>query len=203
MAVDISSRRIEDESILESARRLILARGVRRVTITDVAREAGLSRMTVYRRWSSFPALLGSLMQREWDRVVDLLEPEAFVARAAQHGGARVFLVAQMVAACAAIRDSELLQALLRHDPEFLLPYLVERPGTIHRTAREAVEAAVVAGQADGTIRAGDREVIAAAVVVAAQGFVVSTRSAGADIEPARLDGELAAMIDAYLGAPR
>src|SRR5439155_16686451 len=47
----MSSIRNTDESVLEAARACVLAVGVRRTTLTDVARRAGLSRMTLYRRY--------------------------------------------------------------------------------------------------------------------------------------------------------
>ena len=49
----------------------ILDVGWRRTTLTEVARRAGVSRMTIYRTWPDMPQLLGDLMTREWGGVVD------------------------------------------------------------------------------------------------------------------------------------
>src|SRR5918995_5508475 len=55
---------------LDAARACILDVGWRRTTLTDVARRAGVSRMTIYRAWSDMPQLLGDLMTREWTALV-------------------------------------------------------------------------------------------------------------------------------------
>ena len=43
---------------LDAARESILAVGWSRTTLTDVARRAGVSRMTIYRKWPDMGALL-------------------------------------------------------------------------------------------------------------------------------------------------
>ena len=55
---------------LDAARDCILDVGWRRTTLTEVARRAGVSRMTIYRTWADMPTLLGDLMTREWAGVV-------------------------------------------------------------------------------------------------------------------------------------
>src|SRR5690242_15411032 len=64
--------RSSEDLALDAARESILAVGWSRTTLTDVARRAGLSRMTLYRRWPEMNALLGDLMAREWDGLVTL-----------------------------------------------------------------------------------------------------------------------------------
>ena len=61
-----------EDLALDAAREAILAVGWSRTTLTDIARRAGLSRMTLYRRWPEMNALLGDLMTREWISLVDL-----------------------------------------------------------------------------------------------------------------------------------
>src|SRR6476661_6198709 len=51
---------------LDAARECILDVGWRRTTLTEVAKRAGVSRMTIYRAWSDMGSLLGDLMTREW-----------------------------------------------------------------------------------------------------------------------------------------
>src|SRR3954468_5290801 len=58
------------DGYLDAARACILDVGWRRTTLTEVARRAGVSRMTIYRTWSDMPTLLGDLMTREWAGVV-------------------------------------------------------------------------------------------------------------------------------------
>src|SRR6201990_1936899 len=58
------------DAYLDAARACILDVGWRRTTLTEVARRAGVSRMTIYRTWADMPTLLGDLMTREWEGVV-------------------------------------------------------------------------------------------------------------------------------------
>jgi AcrR family transcriptional regulator len=59
-----------DDRYLDAAREAILAVGWSRTTLTDIARRAGVSRMTLYRRWPDTRTLLADLMTREWSRTV-------------------------------------------------------------------------------------------------------------------------------------
>src|SRR5439155_21555755 len=56
----------DSDAVLDAVRDCVLAVGVRRTTLTDVARRAGVSRMTIYRRWPDVRTLVGDLMTREW-----------------------------------------------------------------------------------------------------------------------------------------
>src|SRR3982750_4273750 len=58
------------DAYLDAARACILDVGWRRTTLTEVARRAGVSRMTIYRTWADMPRLLADLMTREWGGVV-------------------------------------------------------------------------------------------------------------------------------------
>jgi AcrR family transcriptional regulator len=58
------------DAYLDAARACILDVGWRRTTLTEVARRAGVSRMTIYRSWADMPTLLGDLMTREWTGLV-------------------------------------------------------------------------------------------------------------------------------------
>src|SRR3954462_4753068 len=58
------------DTYLDAARDCILDVGWRRTTLTEVARRAGGSRMTIYRTWTDMPQLLSDLMTREWAGVV-------------------------------------------------------------------------------------------------------------------------------------
>lgn len=199
-------RRIDDEAILDATRHLVLTQGMGRTTLTDVAREAGLSRMTVYRRYSGLPELLGRMMQREWDgllgldRVADALvgAPEAS-SPGGDVTGLRL-LVRGVVEAATTLRESELLGSMIEREPQLLLPYLVERQGTMHRRAIALVAEGIRYGQADGSVAAGDPVRMATAVVLTVQSWVLSMDAAAAGQDRALLDEELRALLHAYLG---
>ena len=59
-----------DDALLDAARAGIVAVGWKRCTLTDVARRAGVSRMTIYRRWSDMETLLADVMTREFSTLV-------------------------------------------------------------------------------------------------------------------------------------
>src|ERR1700751_3112159 len=56
----------DDNPVLDAARATVLDFGVSRTTVSEVARRAGLSRMTVYRRYPDGAALMRALMTREF-----------------------------------------------------------------------------------------------------------------------------------------
>src|SRR3954452_14043218 len=96
---------------LDAARACILAGGGSRTTPTEVARRAGVSRMTIYRRWPDMNALLGDLMTREWSGLVqvDSVAPDA-------DGLDR--LVRSAVATVQAVRANPLFARIVELDPE-------------------------------------------------------------------------------------
>jgi hypothetical protein len=91
------------------------------------------------------------------------------------------------------------MRKIVDAEPELLLPYVLGRMGATQRYALTLLAAAVAAGQADGSVRTGDPEVIARGVMLAAQSFLFS--GAGRDGEPAAavLDAELERIVDAAL----
>jgi AcrR family transcriptional regulator len=149
------------DAYLDAARDCILDVGWRRTTLTEVARRAGVSRMTIYRTWPDMPQLLGDLMTREWAAVVTASDPDSDIVD-------RVF------ATIRALRDNELFLRIVELDPELLLPYLLNRRGRSQDLILELIEDAISVGQADGSIRAGSPTVMARTLVLAAHGFVLS-----------------------------
>src|SRR3954469_24708260 len=90
---------------LDAARVCILDVGWRRTTLTEVARRAGVSRMTIYRAWPDMPAVLGDLMTREWSQVVGRAVTEADAA-AGDDASAADRIVAEVVATVRALREN-------------------------------------------------------------------------------------------------
>jgi AcrR family transcriptional regulator len=149
------------DAYLDAARDCILDVGWRRTTLTEVARRAGVSRMTIYRAWPDMGRLLGDLMTREWAGIVTAGDPEAGIAD-------------RMIDTVRALRGNELFVRIVELDPELLLPYLLHRRGRSQDLILALIEDAIRAGQSDGTIRAGNPAAIARTLVLAAHGFVLS-----------------------------
>jgi len=55
---------------LDAARECVMAVGVRRTTFSDVARRAGVSRMTLYRRYPDLAGLLSALIARDLGAII-------------------------------------------------------------------------------------------------------------------------------------
>ena len=182
------------DGYLDAARACILDVGWRRTTLTEVARRAGVSRMTIYRAWADMPTLLGDLMTREWAQVVTAAVADAD-ERLADGATAADRLVAEMVATVAALRDDELFVRIVELDPELLLPYLLSRRGRSQQAILDLTVERVRAGHADGSIRAGDPAATARALLLTAHGFVLSAHTMVDDtVTQEALDAELAAL---------
>jgi AcrR family transcriptional regulator len=176
------------DGYLDAARDCILDVGWRRTTLTEVARRAGVSRMTIYRSWSDMEQLLADLMTREWGAVV------AAAAAEDASGDERAVdrIVGTAVRAVAALRDNELFVRIVELDPELLLPYLLSRRGRSQQAILDLVTEQLRAGQKRGEVRAGDPAALARALVLTTHGFVLSAHTMVDDaVTEADLDAEL------------
>ncbi len=182
------------DGYLDAARACILDLGWRRTTLTEVARRAGVSRMTIYRTWSDMGQLLGDLMTREWAGVV--AATVADVASGDPDASATERLVADLVGTVRTLRDNELFVRIVELDPELLLPYLLSRRGRSQDAILAMVAETVRAGQEAGEVRPGNPVAIARALVLAAHGFVLSAHTmVDDDASEAELDEELATLV--------
>jgi AcrR family transcriptional regulator len=180
----------EDDRLLDAARECVLAVGVRRTTLTDVARRARVSRMTMYRRFPDLEGVLAALMTREFGRLVQ----EA--AERADGATTRERVVAMVVHGARTLAQDPLFARLLDVDPELLLPYVTQRLGGMQKMAVAAGAQALAA--ADGSVRTdAPPEVLSAAVELIARGFVLASH--GELTEGLDPWDELARAIDGYL----
>jgi AcrR family transcriptional regulator len=175
------------EVVLSAARECILATGWRRTTIADIARRAGISRMTIYRMWPDMSALLRDLMVREWSGV----------ALPADFDVTPRSIAAAVVEGAEALRSNDLFRKLVDVDPELLLPYLTHRIGRTQRALQDQLEAGISTGQQTGAVRAGDSGLLAQTIMLAVQSHVVARyRASDEENSPAV---ELRLMIERYL----
>lgn len=195
-----SLRNIDDAStmadrLITAARESILLVGWKRTTLTDIATRAGVSRMTVYRTYSDMTELLADLMMREQAALVAAAVDSVEVTRAWPD---RLGIgVARTVAA---LRDNDLFRRMIDVDPEWVLPYLLERRGRFQDAVLEVVGERIVEGQRDGSIRAGDPVVLARTVLLTAHGFALSAPiMTDAAVGQPVLDDELAELLRRYL----
>ncbi|WP_026122512.1 TetR/AcrR family transcriptional regulator [Nocardiopsis halotolerans] len=189
-----SIRNVEDR-ILDAARACVEAFGVRRTTLTDVARRAGVSRPTVYRRWPDATALVADLLTRELRRI--LADQQA--ASGDPGESVRAQLVRHAAGVARALLAHPLFARIVDTEPELLATYTFQRLGTSHHAALELVEPVVAEGQRDGSVREGDPRVLARLVLVTVQGTITSRRLFADVTGEAGLIDELTVLLDGYL----
>ncbi|WP_280260498.1 TetR/AcrR family transcriptional regulator [Nocardia abscessus] len=180
-----------DLAILDAARACVQEFGVRRTTLTEVARRAGVSRPTVYRRWPDTGALVAELLVRELRGIVAETMPAA--------GSARARLVEGVVAGAAKVRSNPLFGKIFRTDTDLMLTYVFGRLGRNQRALIELFAAGIREGQQDGSIRDGDPERMATMLLLIAQSAVQSAGTVAALLAGEQLDTELRRAIDGYL----
>ncbi len=185
------------DPVLDATRASVLAVGVRRTTLTDVARRAGVSRMTLYRLVPDVTTLILEVMTREF--VALLGEAESAVAELPT---ARERLVEAVVRVVDRLPCAPLFQRILDVDPELLLPYLTDRLGATQRLAVAHVRRMLAEGLADGSVRPCDPDLVALSLVLAVTPHVVSARVVAEEADRRRAGEELRHLLDAWLREP-
>ncbi|CAM3176919.1 TetR/AcrR family transcriptional regulator [Nocardioides dubius] len=175
---------------LDAARDSILDVGWRRTTLTEVARRADVSRMTIYRTWPDMETLLADLMTREWGVVAAVLpERDAEPPTPAS-------IAAGSLAVIGALRTNPLFRRILDVDPELLLPYLLDRPGRSQEAILAVLALRIQDGQAAGTVVPGDPQTLARSLLLIAHGPALSAQTmVDDDVALADLDGTVCTMI--------
>ncbi|MFI8488904.1 TetR/AcrR family transcriptional regulator [Streptomyces rubrogriseus] len=188
----------DSDTVLDAVRDCVLAVGVRRTTMTDVARRAGVSRMTLYRRWPDVRSLVGDLMTREWIAVATGAVPEP-----AQDTDIRSRMVEGLVAGAEAFRAHPLFRKIVDVDPELLLPYVLDRRGASQEALLELLAESLEEGHADGSVRRTHTGRQARSVLLVVQSFALSLRTMAdeddAELTPAALLAELRTILERTL----
>ncbi|MBM7276201.1 TetR/AcrR family transcriptional regulator [Gordonia rubripertincta] len=154
--------------VLDAARVCLLRGGGRKVTVSEVARQAGVSRPTVYRRWPDIAEIIRDLLTREVLTIVEHVlgergEPQDLDA-----------LADQVVTVVGALRDSDLISLLWREQRDFMAPYVFERLGTSQQGVLALLADMLAQGQGRKQVRAGDAKRMASMVLLIAQSFLQS-----------------------------
>ena len=179
-----------DDRILDAAARLLQLSGTRRPAIAELARQAGVSRPTVYRRFADGDDVVRALWDRELGRLL---------AETPRRGDDRASLVAQAVQLADRISSHETLVRTFSTHQELMAHYLGVRLGTGQRALLQTLRDAVATAQAGGTVRAGNPQQLAAMALLIAQSAIHS-RQMIAEFLPAHAwRRELARALDGYL----
>ncbi|TCP56516.1 TetR family transcriptional regulator [Tamaricihabitans halophyticus] len=192
-----SANRVPDDDLLDAARSCVLAVGVRRTTLAEVARTASVSRMTLYRRFPDVRSMLVALMTREFGTLLgDAMDH-------AKHASTnRERLVLATVESVRRLVTDPIMRTVLDVDAEMMIPYVVRRVGSTQRNAERFIRGLVDAGHADGSVREGDGATQARALLLLSQSYVFSLRIAVSTEEGITESGlldELAHTLDSSL----
>jgi AcrR family transcriptional regulator len=186
---------VDDDLVLAAARASVLDVGLRRTTLAEVARRAGVSRMTVYRQYGDLGTLVSSLLTAELLGLIDGAREEV---ESLPTGRERLVEAGVLIVERLAVHP--LWCRVLDLDPELLMPLVVDRFGATQRVAVELVTGQVVEGQQDGSVRADvDPGLAATCLLLAAQSFVFSARILVAEAKSEASVGELRRLLDSYL----
>jgi AcrR family transcriptional regulator len=143
--------------LLDAAYEQFCRMGVRRSTMEDVARRAGVSRITAYRRFATKDALVEQVVRREFRRyfdqfLVDIEQAETIADR----------VVLGFVSALQAIRRNPLIGGLMSAEPDLIVPSIVGDGARTHVTVQRFVAGQLRREQHAGTISAAvDVELVA------------------------------------------
>jgi AcrR family transcriptional regulator len=175
------------ESILDTALKEFLAYGLRRTTVDVVAKRAGVSRATLYRRFDGKDALVQAVLVRESRRFFGSIADAVAGVSTVEDRLVEGFVVGVRYA-----RADRLLNRLLASDPEALLPYLTTNGALVVAAARD-----FLVRQGGSRAPVGDRtpEGVAELFVRLAISFTLMPESA----IPLESDGQVRAFARAYL----
>ena len=180
------------DRILEAAAYCVIAYGVDRVTVAEIARRARVSRPTVYRRWPDTRSILAALLTRRITGVLDEM-PSRGVGREA--------LVERIVAVAEHLRHDDVVMSVLRKAPDLAMVYIAERLGTSQQILIDAVAADLKLAQEEGSVRPGDPRQLAAMCLLITQSTIQSAEMVERVLDADALAVELANALNGYLRA--
>lgn len=181
-----------DQRILDAAAACILAYGVERMTMTEIARRARVSRPTIYRRWPDIRWVIAELLTV---RIAGVLE------EVPQSGAGREDLVRRVVAIAEHLRGDEVVMSVIFNAPTLAMVYITNRLGTSQQMLVDALAEAIKAGQDEGSVRDGDPLEMAAMCLLITQSTIQSVQMVEKILDSGALSIELAHSLNGYLKA--
>ncbi len=154
------------DRILDAALSLSAASGVHNLTMDDVARRAGVGRMTVYRRFGDKARLVSALETREAQRCIAALDAAAPADAPIVDQVAEGFVTSLRLA-----REHPLLNRLARHEPESVLD--AANAGGLFVLARAFAAQRLRAAHSAGVVGAIDFDAAAELLVRLCVSFVL------------------------------
>ncbi|MEE2729587.1 MAG: TetR/AcrR family transcriptional regulator [Pseudomonadota bacterium] len=160
-----------NQRILDSARSLYIEYGLRRTTMEDVAKRAGMGRATLYRRFSEKDQLFKAVIFRELQRHLVIIENAIKETSSALDA-----LLEAFVQFGGLVNGNEVLQRLLKTEPDHVLPYLTTDFEVIMSFSRQYLANQIVRAQKIGHIREGDANMMSEMLLRLTQSLMLSPR---------------------------
>jgi len=179
-----------ESRILDAAAACVLAYGVERMTLTEIARRARVSRPTIYRRWPDIRFVLADLLTTRIAGVLDAVP---------DHGSDREALVERIVAVAEHLQGDEVVMSVLHNAPNVAIVYITQRLGTSQQILIDTLAQAIKLGQEDGSVRAGDSRQLAAMCLLITQSAIQSAQMVAPILDAGALAVELAHSLNGYL----
>ncbi len=183
------STSVEDR-VLDAAAGCVLAYGVDRVTLAEIARRAGVSRPTVYRRFPDTRSILAALLTLRITHALDDVP---------SRGVGREPLVERIVAVADRLRHDDVIMSVLHQDSDLAMVYISERLGTSQQILLDTVAGEIKAAQDDGSVRPGDARQLAAMSLLITQSTILSAQMVEQILDADTLAAELARALNGYL----
>jgi AcrR family transcriptional regulator len=156
--------------ILDAAYEQFCRLGIRRSTMEDVAQRAGVSRITVYRRFASKDALVEQVIRREFRRYFDQFLIDIQQARTLAD---RVVL--GFASSLRAIRRNPLIGGLMAVEPEVVVPSMISDGGRTMSTVARFVAGQLRKEQSAGNVSHDvDVELVAELMVRVSTSFLIT-----------------------------
>jgi AcrR family transcriptional regulator len=159
------------ERILDALVEHVSQVGMHKLTMDDIARRAGLSRVTLYAYFQNKHEIVRAAALRELERFLAELER---VSGGFPEGEQR--LVKTFAHACRYLREHPLVQRMIRSEPELLATYAARETPAIP-LAREWVSDKLAQSHT-GELSAAEREQAAEVIVRAVHSLVIAPESA-------------------------
>jgi AcrR family transcriptional regulator len=179
-----------EDRILDAAAGCVLAYGVDRVTLAEIARRAGISRPTVYRRYPDTRSILAALLTMRITHALDDVP---------SRGVGREPVVERIVAVAERLRCDDVIMSVLHQAPDLAMTYLSERLGTSQQILLDTVAGEIKTAQDEGSIRPGDARQFAAMSLLITQSTILSAQIVAPILDAATLAGELTRALNGYL----
>ncbi|WP_309236126.1 TetR/AcrR family transcriptional regulator [Amycolatopsis sp. SID8362] len=165
--------------------------GIQRSTMEDVARRAGVSRITVYRRFATKDLLVQQVVQREFRRYFDRFLVDIRAARTVADR-----LVVGFVSSLRAFRSNPLIGGLMEVEPDLLISSLTGDGGATLAVVRQFVAGQLREEQRAGHVSAELEPDLVAEVLVRVSASFLTIPSRLLDLDD---DEQLAAVARRFL----